>query len=82
MWAVHNTPAVASQDAYGGLFIYHSRLMLEFLERVNTERVDFKIYRLDVKKLQRHLATNRYNRIEAANISDAGYLGIRATVVP
>jgi hypothetical protein len=66
IWAVHNTPAIASQDAYGKLFIYLSRVMLEFLKRVNTGRVDFEIYRLDVKKLPRHLATNTYNRIEVS----------------
>lgn len=35
---------------------------------------------LDIMDLPAHLTSNAYNRIEAANVSDAGYLGIRATV--
>ncbi|ETN45854.1 uncharacterized protein HMPREF1541_00035 [Cyphellophora europaea CBS 101466] len=80
VWDVHRVSSAASQDAYGKLFKHLRGVILSFLKHINTGKADFEIYCLDIKNLSAHLTSNAYNRIEVPNVSDAGYLGIRATV--
>ena len=66
IWEVRMTPSVASRDVYGKLFEYLHGVMLKFLERLNTGKVSFELYVLDVRELPQQLAANMFDRIEVS----------------
>ncbi|EXJ70466.1 uncharacterized protein A1O5_06535 [Cladophialophora psammophila CBS 110553] len=85
VWELRRTSWTASQDAYGKLFVYLGVVLGKFLLFLDAGTTDFELYICDVTALPHHLGLNRYDRIEVANISDAGYVGTRgvlATLVP
>ncbi|KAJ5356800.1 hypothetical protein N7517_011409 [Penicillium concentricum] len=77
---VYGTKTSAAADVYGKLFVHLRKVMKKFLDRLSIMSVDFEMVNMDAKELLLHLAEDHYTRIEVSNISDAGYLGIRATL--
>ncbi|KAJ5970760.1 uncharacterized protein N7479_000678 [Penicillium vulpinum] len=77
---VYGTKTSATADVYGKLFVHLRKVMKKFLDRLAIMNVDFEMVNIDAKELPLHLPKDHYTRIEVSNISDAGYLGIRATL--
>jgi len=77
---VQQASSAAQRDWYGKLFIYLHSVFHRFLDRLGTIRVSFDLYNVNVNELPQHLESDKYSRIEVANICDAGYIGIRNTL--
>ncbi|OCK75946.1 hypothetical protein K432DRAFT_419507 [Lepidopterella palustris CBS 459.81] len=70
----------AKNDLYGKLFYYLRDLFTLFHRRLSSLDISFQLFQVDVRQLPRHVAGQRFARIEVANISDAGYIGIAQTI--
>ncbi|OBT41478.1 hypothetical protein VE00_07576 [Pseudogymnoascus sp. WSF 3629] len=77
---VQQTLSPAPEDWYGKLYFFLHKVLEKFLGRLKDLRVSFDIYNVDAKELLLNLKQGIYSRIEVANISDAYYLGICATL--
>ncbi|OBT63191.1 hypothetical protein VE03_07739 [Pseudogymnoascus sp. 23342-1-I1] len=70
----------ASADIYGRLFYYIRTEIRAFLLRLSGLEVSFRLFQMNAADLPDHLEASSFSRIEVANISDGGYLGIHRTV--
>ncbi|KAK5122415.1 hypothetical protein LTR85_003999 [Meristemomyces frigidus] len=83
-WALEDVLRVdtgpATNDVYGKLFYYLKELFSSFHGRLSALKVSFELSNHAAEELHNNLKTGAFARIEAANISDAGYLGCARTV--
>ncbi|KAI0022893.1 hypothetical protein F4780DRAFT_732073 [Xylariomycetidae sp. FL0641] len=77
---VFAVPTLASNDSYGQLKLHIKTILSQFHTRVHQLPISFQLLSVDARRLMSYLGNNRYDRIEVSNISDAGYLGIGATL--
>ncbi|KFY76437.1 hypothetical protein V499_03938 [Pseudogymnoascus sp. VKM F-103] len=75
-----NSSGAASNDIYGKLFYYLRTKLRAFVLRLSDLQVSFRLFQLNASDLPNHLESSSFSRIEVANISDRGYLGIHRTV--
>jgi hypothetical protein len=68
LWEVSRTPSIASNDAYGKLFIYLREVMQRFLRRLAAGNIKFELYNVDVRELPQQLCSGTYDRIEVRSI--------------
>jgi hypothetical protein len=74
IWEVRRTPSMASQDAYGKLFVYLREMMRKFLRSLDAGKSDFELYNIDAKELPQHLNKSWYDRIEVGiPVKDQGF---------
>ncbi|KAK3324964.1 hypothetical protein B0H66DRAFT_511247 [Apodospora peruviana] len=69
-----NGPATA--DIYGKLHCHITTLLRQFLLRVSSSPISFRLFQMDATDLSEHLEMGSFDRVEVSNISDGGYLGI------
>ncbi|KAG0156690.1 hypothetical protein PDIDSM_3871 [Penicillium digitatum] len=82
-WPIREVARVrtmAKEDLYGKLYIYLRRVFQQFLDRLGMIEIDFELLNMNAVQLPETLQENKYARIEASNITDAGYLGTRETL--
>ncbi|KAK1753835.1 hypothetical protein QBC47DRAFT_303201 [Echria macrotheca] len=80
MLEIRDRPFPAKEDCYGQLFVYLRKKLKSFLERLAVVNINFEMHCVDVRELPQYLERDKYTRIEASNISDTCYLGIRETL--
>ncbi|KAI1210653.1 uncharacterized protein F4807DRAFT_459493 [Annulohypoxylon truncatum] len=73
------TPWQASEDLYGRLYSYIRSVLCAFVQKVATVEVHFELSDNDIKEL-RPFHLERYDRIEASNVSDMCWLGTQETL--
>ncbi|OBT80489.1 hypothetical protein VF21_00845 [Pseudogymnoascus sp. 05NY08] len=69
----------ASNDIYGKLFYYLRTELRAFALRLSDLQISFWLFQMNASDLPNHLETSFFSRIEVANSSDRGYLGIHST---
>ncbi|KAI0884685.1 uncharacterized protein GGS22DRAFT_188894 [Annulohypoxylon maeteangense] len=76
---VRSTPCQASEDVYGRLYFYLRNVLSAFIRKVAAGKIYFELTDNDAKEL-RNLRHEKYDRIEASNISDMCWLGTPETL--
>ncbi|KAK4500888.1 hypothetical protein PRZ48_009080 [Zasmidium cellare] len=69
----------ATNDIYGKLHVHVRQRLRLFREWLQTEPLKFTFSCMDARDLHSNLPEGSFDRIEASNISDDSYIGMRAT---
>ncbi|EJT69198.1 hypothetical protein GGTG_13307 [Gaeumannomyces tritici R3-111a-1] len=70
----------ARKDAYGALYEYIFNRGREFHGQLAFRKISFELCCTDVRLLKDMIPNKKFDRIEASNICDTGYLGIESTL--
>ncbi|KAI0172646.1 hypothetical protein GGR52DRAFT_545542 [Hypoxylon sp. FL1284] len=65
----------AVEDVYGRFLLYIRGVLLTFIRKIATGKVQFQLFNTDATELAQHLEEGTYDRIETSNIPDNFYLG-------
>ncbi|KAI0108740.1 hypothetical protein F4776DRAFT_643594 [Hypoxylon sp. NC0597] len=70
----------ARNDVYGKLYHYLRQLFVDFLRQLRSLPVKFEFLRLDARILRDQLSGKHFDRIDASNLVDIGYIGVKETL--
>ncbi|KAI0838466.1 hypothetical protein F5Y06DRAFT_303779 [Hypoxylon sp. FL0890] len=70
----------AKNDVYGKLYYYLRQLFVDFHRELRSRPIKFEHLQTDVRSLPNHVSEKRFDRIDASNLPDIGYIGIKETL--
>ncbi|KAI1101065.1 hypothetical protein F4804DRAFT_317033 [Jackrogersella minutella] len=70
----------AINDIYGKLNFFLGDIITRFHRRLMSSDIMFQLLNVNAEDLQKHVGQVLFDRIETANISDGGYLGMERTI--
>ncbi|KAI1407308.1 hypothetical protein F5Y13DRAFT_183489 [Hypoxylon sp. FL1857] len=70
----------AKNDVYGKLYHYLRQLFVDFHRQLRSLPLKFEHLHTDVRVLQNYISGKQFDRIDASNLPDIGYIGVNETL--